>query len=203
MKREYCIKITTLLVFLVVFLPGVAAAQEASLYFSPSSGTFTAGTTFPVAVRVNTSGSAINAAQGILVFDPKKFTVVSTSKTNSIFALWTQEPTFSNSAGTLEFGGGVPSPGFSGAAGTIFTITFRARTAGDGTVTFSSGSILANDGRGTNILSFLGSGTYTIIPSTLPLPPEEGSLKPSLPNVSSLTHPSQDAWYSNNAPEFV
>ena len=100
-----------------------------------------------------------------MIFNPDKLEVKSISKTDSIFTLWVQEPAFSNSLGTITFAGGKPSPGYTGAAGTINTITFKAKTATFATadLTFAVGSVLADDGKGTNILTNMGSGVYTIV----------------------------------------
>jgi len=202
-----------LFLFSILVLAGGAAAQTASLYLSPSAGNYTVGNTFLVQVKVNSGGIAINAADGTLVFDPDKLEVVSISKTDSVFSLWVQEPAFSNSLGTLTFAGGKPSPGFTGAAGVILNITFKTRTAGTANLTFASGSVLADDGKGTNILSNLGGGIYTLSGKTvIPLPtaPPSGEYvpaatpgsAPSAPIVSSSSHQEESKWYSNSNPEF-
>ncbi|MGB9743185.1 MAG: cohesin domain-containing protein [Minisyncoccales bacterium] len=147
----------------LVWLPLTAKAQKASLYVVPSTGTYTVNNTFLVQVKVNSGGVAINAADATLVFDPDKIEVVRVSKTDSVFSLWVQEPTYSNALGTISFAGGKPTPGYTGAAGTLLSITFKAKTAGTANLSFSSGSVLADDGKGTNILSSTGSGSYTLI----------------------------------------
>jgi hypothetical protein len=190
-----------------IFVPK-ANAQKASLYFSPSSGTYTVGNTFLVQVKVNSGGVAINAADGTIVFDPDKLEVVRTSKEDSIFTLWVQEPTFSNSLGTINFAGGKPSPGFTEAAGTIINITFKAKISGTTNLTFASGSILADDGKGTNILGSLGSGVYNLLPKGIEtVPPEEITSQPTAgppkaPIVSSPDCPDENKWCSNNSPRF-
>ena len=90
-------------IFLAAFLllnvlPLSVHAQTASLYLTPSVGTFTVGNTFSIAVKVNTGGVAINAAQGTLGFDTDKLAVERITKEGTIFSLWTHDPTFSNSA---------------------------------------------------------------------------------------------------------
>jgi hypothetical protein len=92
-------------VFIFFALTNKSYAQKASLYLAPSTGTYTVGNTFLVQVKVNSGGVAINAADGTLVFDPDKLEVVKISKEDSIFSLWVQEPTFSNSLGTINFAG--------------------------------------------------------------------------------------------------
>jgi hypothetical protein len=175
------------------------------LYLSPSSGTYTTGNTFLIEIKVNSGGLPINAADGTLIFDSNILEVVNISKSGSIFSLWVQEPSFSNSMNKIDFAGGKPSPGYIGTAGTIINITFRAKTAGTANVTFASGSILADDGKGTNVLINMGGGAYTISGRTItPIPFEEPSEPgvPGLPVVFSPTHPDENKWYSNGNPEF-
>ena len=209
MKKIFPILIILILSFSVA--PS-AYGQNASLYLSPSTGTYTVGNTFLVQLKVNTGGVAINAADGTLIFDPDKLEVKKISKTNSVFSLWVQEPVFSNSVGTVSFAGGKPSPGFTGAAGTIINITFKARTSGTANVTFASGSVLADDGKGTNILANMGSGSYRLtVKQITPLPVDEEEYVPPVvpgqtpvaPVVSSLTHSDENQWYSIDDPEFT
>jgi len=191
-----------ILIFAFCILVPKVNAQRASLYFSPSSGTYTVGNTFLVQVKVNSGGVAINAADGTIIFDPDKLEVVRISKEDSIFTLWVQEPIFSNSLGTVNFAGGKPSPGFIGAAGTIFNIYFRAKTSGTTNLTFASGSVLADDGKGTNILGSLGSGVYNLTAKGIEtIPPEEVTAgPPKAPIVSSTDCPDENRWCSNNSP---
>ena len=166
-------KVFLLLILLILSLRVASPLHgaSASLYLSPSSGTYTVGNKFSIQVKVNSGGVAINTADGNLIFDPDKLEVVSISKTGSIFTLWVQNPVFSNSAGTIEFAGGKPSPGFTGASGTIITITFRGKTSGRANLSFASGSVLADDGIGTNILVKMGSGSYELSGEGIPPPP--------------------------------
>jgi hypothetical protein len=174
-------------------------ARAANLYFSPSSGSFNIGEPFSVGVYVSSTDQAMNAASANISFPQDKLEVISLSKTGTIFNLWVQEPIFSNSAGTITFEGIVLNPGFTGSAGKLINISFKTKSAGSATLAFSSGSVLANDGKGTNILTSVGSANFDISPKEIP-PPPVGT--PSAPEVSSPTHPDSEKWYSNNAPEF-
>ncbi|MFH1583236.1 MAG: cohesin domain-containing protein, partial [Candidatus Falkowbacteria bacterium] len=195
--------------FLFVFF-SANAVNAASLYLSPSTGSYEVGKTFSVSVFVSSSDQAMNAADGVISFPTDIIEVSSLSKSGTIFNLWVQEPGFSNSAGTVNYEGVVMNPGFTGAGGKIITINFKAKAEGQATLIFSSGSVLANDGEGTNILSSLGGAKFNI---TLPAPKEPVAEKeviisapgintPAAPIVTSLTHPDQEKWYSNNNPEF-
>lgn len=193
-----------------LFAPKVNGVGNASLYFSPSSGSVIVGQNFSLAVRVNTSGVAINAGEGSIVFDSAKLQAVSISKTSSVFTLWATEPSFSNADGTIEFAGGVPNPGYSGSSGVVITINFKAKTAttvkGYTDIVMVSGAILANDGEGTNILASLGKANYYIgaagIPAQIPTREEPKSPATVSLVIKSATHPDPEKWYSNNDPIF-
>jgi hypothetical protein len=188
-------------------------AAGATLFLSPASGSYEVNKSFTVKVMVNSGGGVgINAAEGTIKYDPAYLTVSNVSKSSSIFKLWTTEPTYSNTAGTISFGGGAPGA-YVGNAGTICVVTFVAKKNGTAKVTFTSGVILAADGKGTNIFSGFGNGEYTITEAKkketkkkkIKKPKEKEKIKgilPPLPEVNSPTHPDENKWYSNNDPEF-
>lgn len=203
--------ISAFLILLFVAVP-LACAASASLYLSPPSGTYVVGSSFSVIVKVNSGGEGINATEGILIFNPVELQVNKLSKSNSIFSLWTTEPTFSNSTGNIVFGGGTPTA-FSGISGTIITISFRAKASASAQVGFSSGSVLKADGKGTNILGNMNGGSYTLKSKIITPPAEEAPTEeyvplptptgtPVAPVVSSLTHSDENQWYSFDDPEF-
>jgi uncharacterized membrane protein len=167
-------------------------AAGASLYFAPGSGTFFVGSTFDVSVFVNTGGNDVNAVKVDLKFDPRKIQIASPTAGKSFIEVWISQPTYSNTEGTASFQGGVPSPGINTSSGLVSTITFRAIAPGETAIQFSDSSkVLLDDGKGTNVLSSLGRGVYSLI-----IPPPEG------PKVFSSTHPDQNKWYKNNNPTF-
>lgn len=193
-KKTLLVSLPVLLVF---FAPNFSLA--ATLNISPATGVYSAGTTFTVRVLVDTAGKPINAAEGTVVFNPQEVTVVSVNKAGSIFNLWVTEPSFSNSAGTITFSGGMPS-GYTGTSGTIFNITFRTTSASTARVSLTGGSVLANDGMGTNVLTKMAGGTYTVqAPSTTPTPEVieyvAPANTPSAPKITSGTHSDTSSWY--------
>lgn len=197
---KYILKVTALLFFWGAF---VFAVEAASLRLTPSTGVYQAGSTFTAQVQVVTGGDPVNAAEGTLSFNPNELSVVAVNRSSSIFNLWVAEPTFSNSAGTISFSGGVPS-GYSGSVGNVLTVTFRAKNAGSPRVSFTNGSVLANDGRGTNILTSMNGGSFTIQAQSSDPEPERiveyvaPANTPGAPAISSATHPDSGAWYSEN-----
>lgn len=198
----------------LVFFSLAQAAQAASLYFSPSSGSFAPNQIFSVGIYVSSPTQALNAVDGVVSFPTSKLEVTSLSKGGSILNLWVKEPSFSNSAGSVSFEGVVLNPGFIGSVGRVITVNFRAKGQGSAPVVFTSGSVLANDGRGTNILSGFGNANYFIGTATPQVPtpsePEEfeeeglpSANLPEAPNVSSPTHPDPNKWYSLNTAKFT
>jgi hypothetical protein len=185
--------------FLLMWCILPQTTRAATLRLTPGTGVYTTGGTFTVSVIVDSAGKSINAAEGTLSFDPNQIAVVSASRSNSIFSLWVTEPSFSNSAGTVSFSGGSPA-GYSGSAGSVMSVTFRAKTAGTARLTLSQGAVLANDGKGTNVLTSMSSGSYTIgAQNTTPqaeviayVPPAN---TPSAPIITSSTHEDPGSWY--------
>lgn len=187
-KKKKMKKLVSIPILLIIsfWAASSVSAQNASLYLAPSAGAYTVGNTFLVQVKVNSGGVPINAADGTLIFDTDKLDVVSLSKTDSVFSLWVQEPSYSNSLGTINFTGGKPTPGFTGAAGTILNITFKAKTAGTTNLTFATGSVLRDDGKGTNILTSMGAGAYTLSSRVVvPIAPE--SPEATIPSAVAVT----------------
>ncbi len=185
MKKVFCVFTFLILFFLTTSL---AQASGASLYLSPNSGTFYVGNTFDVSVLLNTEKNNINALKVDLEFDHRKLQVVNPATGTSFISIWAVPPFYSNTEGKMSFQGGIPSPGINTSSGSALTITFRAIEPGETTIRFlDSSKVLLDDGKGTDVLSFLGNGNYVIS-----LPPPEG------PTVSSSTHPDQNKWYKNN-----
>ena len=203
-------KIILLSLFLGLFPFG---AEAAILNFSPSSGEYAVGGVFSVSVFVSSADQAMNAASGAVSFPADKLEVISLSKTGSIFTLWVQEPSFSNSAGTINFEGIALNPGFTGIGGKLITVNFKAKAAGAATLNFSSGSVLANDGKGTNILANLGSAQFSLAAASAASTAPSSVSKTttpfvvpsalSAPKISSPTHPDQTEWYAKKDAKFT
>lgn len=197
-----------LLLILFFLFSSFTPANAATLFPSPNSGTYNIGNSFSVGVYVSSADQALNAVSGTLSFHNDQLEVTSLSKAGSIVSLWVQEPSFSNSVGTVSFEGIVLNPGFTGSSGKILTVNFKTKNGGAAPVTFSSGAILANDGLATNILSGLGSARYNIeVPVSGPAAPAGETPSPitgtpAAPNVTSQTHQNSDQWYNNNTPQF-
>lgn len=194
----------TTLFGVAVFLGVPDVMNAASLRVSPDTGVYTVGGVFSARVIVNTDGKPINASEGTLKFNSKELSVQSVSKGASIFNLWTIEPSFSNTTGTVSFSGGSPT-GYTGSGGTILTVTFKALVAGNPKVSFGSGSVLAADGQGTNVLTNMVGGNYTVSAASNVPEPEyiAPANTPKAPVVTSKTHPDQTKWYTQKSAELA
>ena len=213
-RNKSRIKFLIVLLFLVFNFLQIkpAKAASASLYLAPAAGTYVIGGIFSVSIKVNSGGGdGINAAEGVINYDTNLLDATQVSTGGSIFPFWTTQPAISG--GSIRFGGGLPPPAYTGTAGHIIQITFKAKKAGNALVRFASGAVLANDGKGTNVLASMGSASYVISPKVdapkqdigdkpakqEPKPAEEEYNKPI---IKSSTHPNEEVWYNNNNVKF-
>ena len=213
-RNKSRIKFLIVLLFLVFNFSQIkeAKAASASLYLAPAAGTYVIGSTFSISVKVNSGGGeGINAAEGVINYDTNLLDATAVSNGGSIFPFWTVQPAIS--AGTIRFGGGLPPPAYTGTAGHIIKITFKAKKSGKAAVRFASGAVLANDGKGTNILASMGSASYIISPK-VDAPKQDTGAKPAKqepqavekeynkPIIKSETHPDSEKWSNNNNVKF-
>lgn len=201
---------TTFIVSIFVISPLVVSAD--TLYLSPATGAYSSGKTFTVRVYVSSIAQSINAVSGVVSYPQDKLQVVSVSKTDSILTLWTEEPNFSNGTGKVNFEGVVPNPGFIGSGGSIITINFKVIGQGPAAIKFDSGSVLANDGSGTNILKNVGTASFSLGSSPVPVSEEDPVVPtkeesdpntPKQPVVSSTDFPDSKSWYNKTIGTFA
>ena len=143
---------------------GLEKSQVAAiLLLTPPVGQFYVGDTIKVSLLVNALGQPINVVDGTITFPSDKLQVTDISKTGSIVSLWVQEPIASSSQNSVSFSGGLPSPGFTGIAGQIMTISFKIMSIGDAVIGLDNAHVLANDGVGTNILADTTPARLTLL----------------------------------------
>lgn len=166
------------------FLFFAPSASAAILSLSPSTGTFTVGSTFEVSVFLNTEDQSANTIVAAVDFPADKLQLVSPSAGKSIVEIWLTPPKFNNQTGKVELKGGVPN-GINVSGGLIAQLTFRVKGPGRAILKFLDDStVLLNDGRGTEDLRHTQGAVYDFV-----LPPPAG------PIVVSSTHPDQSKWY--------
>ena len=193
-------------VALFAVLP-IARAAGATFSLSAQTGSYNVGDTIPITVYLN-ADQPINAVSGIISFPPDKLAVISVSQTGSIINLWVQNPTYSNVAGTINFQGVILNPGYAGSDGKVIAVNLKAIAPGAALVSFTSGSILANDGDGTNVIDSNGlpSRQYAVnipgnaVNNSISTPAYTSG--PLAPNLSSPTHPDQNKWYAASDVQF-
>lgn len=183
-----------LLVVLTFLLFSPGSLFAATLSITPATGTYSVGETITVRVVVS-SDVSVNAVAAGLSFSTDTLSLTSISKSSSFLNFWAQEPAFSNSTGTADFEGVSLGSGYTGANGTALSISFRAKNQGTGTISFRSGSILANDGQGTNVMTDMRGASFVIdVVEAETKTSEVPTISPRVVIVSS-THPDQAKWY--------
>jgi hypothetical protein len=203
----YALALIAVVIFSVA-LPQTLYAAE--LQFAPKEGSFSSGSEFSVKVVIDPQDATINAVDGIVKFDSSVLSVSNVTKDGSVLSLWTADPSFSNSEGTVTFSGGSPKP--ISAPGTVLTIIFKPKKVGAATVSFTKGSVLAADGKGTDVYKGGQEGAYTIGEGKKPAPePEPTSsgdegdvgIKDPAPDITSPTHDKSDNWYATTTAIFL
>ena len=195
LKIKY-LKLEILFYLILFFLP-VFKVFSAELYILPSSKNLNIGENLNITVYVDSSDQAMNAVSFRISYPEDILRFVSLSKSGSIINLWVQEP--QGGGGEVFAEGIVLNPGFTGKRGKILNVTFKALKSGKAEIRFVSGSVLANDGLGTNILRNMMGGSYEIGRKIIEAPTI--SYLPT-PKIFSPTHPDQTKWYNNNNPIF-
>ncbi|KKR29115.1 MAG: hypothetical protein UT61_C0036G0006 [Candidatus Woesebacteria bacterium GW2011_GWA1_39_8] len=188
------------IIFLLSFVGFSAYAQTVNLNaakliphievsLSPSSGSFTEGSTFEVPIIINTKGFSVNSIEMRVNYDKDKLAMISSSNGVSIIGIWVEPPKYDNTRGTASYVGVVPN-GITTGSGFVGIMTFKALRTGRAVVSISANSkILLNDGLGTETILDLRRSEYTIVPKA-----------PEGVNIFSETHPFQNSWYNNNSP---
>lgn len=148
-----------LLLFTAVFVVPLSASAAAFL-LNPSSGSYAVGSTVPVDVIIDTESASINAVSGMLTYDVTAVKPVSIKIADSLVDLWIVQPSISASEEAISFEGLILNPGFTG-KGKIATINFTILAPSSSVVSFASGSALANDGLGTNLLARFAKATLS------------------------------------------
>jgi hypothetical protein len=151
---------TPIIFLIIVNLTGALTPGNNFFSFTAQSNFIVVGSEVPVTLLLSAK-TPINAVGGTITFPPEALNVVSTSRITSIIDLWAEEPSYSNTNGTLHFSGGIlGGRGSEGIQGTLIVVNFNVINEGKMTLTLENGQILANDGKGTNVIS--GSKTLTI-----------------------------------------
>lgn len=118
-----------------------------------NGGEVTQGEVFSTKVFVNTEGKSVNSFTGKLVFDSEILDLESVTIEGGLVDFWLRNPSSLSSDGEVIFEGIILNPGFTGEKGLIFGANFKAKTTGSAILAIDDGSILANDGKATNLFA--------------------------------------------------
>lgn len=155
-----------LLVVLAVVAGSFVVAQgtvhAATLSLKPKTARASVGVPFTVRLVLASANRSVNSAEAVIAFPKKLLTVKKVTTKGSIFALWAKKPTGSNKAGTIVFVAGKKNPGFKGKGATVIRMTFVPKKAGTASVNVTKANVLANDGKGTNVLKVVRNAKIRI-----------------------------------------
>lgn len=183
----------------IVFCFNPSKSFAAMLLISPSSGTYKVGDTIKVSVDVSSYTKSINAVSGTLFYPKDSLAYQSISINNSLINQWlppgANGPVVSVSSGSIHFEG-VLFGGYEGAPKTVFTVNFKVKKTGTAKLNFENGTILANDGLGTNITEATKNANYKLAISNTPV---ALTTKNSTSNNKTSKNPSN----SSSAPQVV
>jgi hypothetical protein len=190
---------------LVLLLPTLVFSAQVQV--EPTQGTYNLGQVFTVTIKATGEGQTANAVEATLQFDPAILEVVSVSKNSSTLSRWTTEPTFSNTAGTISFGG-VSSAPFTDSSNLV-DITFRALASGRVDIAVGRAVIFATDGLRTDVFTRSVPASLTISSATTSPSTQEqtrplfGAGQGSSISVNSHVFYDPATWYNATAGTFT
>jgi hypothetical protein len=149
------------LVLFILCAPLVASAADLS-FGGPQSAFVGSAVSIPIVV--SSPDLSINAISADISFPPDMLSITAVKKA-PLLNFWTQEPSFSATAGTAKIEGVIFNPGWTGSTATAATLVIVPKKQGVATLSFSHASVLANDGQGTEVLKLTTPKTITINPA--------------------------------------
>lgn len=152
---------------LIIDTSGILNAGKTVSFVIPDKNQYRTNEIFPMKIEISGIQTAINVVQADLTFDPEILEVVDLSTKDSFASIFVQKD-INNNLGYVRLTGGIPSPGYSKPTGTFGTIYFKTKSSGLVNVSFLPTSlVLADDGRGTNVLKNFPSVSYVVRPEAL------------------------------------
>lgn len=194
-------------IFLFLILFSVSGVHAANITVAPSTGNYKIGDTFSANVFISNNQEPVNAVSANITFTRDTLSLTSISKSGSIVDIWAEEPTFSNTSGTISFEGGMYNPGFSGLQAKVLTLNFKVIGDGSANIKVVGGEVLSNDGNATNVIGSLGSAIYNVTtaipepkkttPEAVPTVAVKNEANNTAPNITSSSYPDSTKWYSS------
>jgi len=148
----------------ILFHFGFPQPAKTISFAVPSQQDHEVGEFFPMQIKITGIKQAINSVRVDFSYNPSQIAVVDISTKGSFANIFIQKQ-IDNKAGIARFAGGLPNPGFSGKDGIFATVYLEGLKEGITSIHFLPSSVvLANDGRGDNLLSSLSDASYLIVP---------------------------------------
>lgn len=157
----------------------VGTASQATLSVSPDAGSYNPNDTFTLSIFLNTNGQNIVVSAAYLNYDRNSFQAVNIDTNGSVFTSG-MENTLDSNNGVIKITRGIPTPGIKTANGLVAKINFKAiygtsPSSDNFTFSFTAGdstksTIIKDDGLGTNILTGVYNGKYTVSGQSNPAP---------------------------------
>lgn len=158
----------------------VVETDKTVSFVIPSKGQYRLGEIFPLKIEISGVKVPVNVVQADLGFDFEKLEVVEVSIQESFAKVFLQKE-INNDIGYVRLTGGLPNPGLTQNRGILGTVYFKTRVAGLAQVKFLPTSlVLANDGRGTNVIKEFPEISYLVLPERISVEEEklqEGLIK--------------------------
>lgn len=151
----------------LLYMLGFPATQKTVTFSIPSKGQFEVGEVFPFKVEIAGIQTPINTVQADIGFDPTMLELVDISTKESFATIFVQKD-IDNKVGYVRLTGGLPNPGYAEKTGAFTTLYFRGKKPGTVEIKFLPTTlVLANDGRGTNVVRDLASTSFLILPEKI------------------------------------
>jgi hypothetical protein len=145
----------------------IAVNNKTATFNVTDKGKHSVGEVFPMEIQIDNLQVPINTVQVDLSYDSESLEALEVS-TEGSFATVFIEKSINNEYGMVRLTGGVPNPGYSGKEAFFGTVFFKGKIPGIFEVEFLPTSVvLANDGKGTNVLRNLISTSFLIVDSPI------------------------------------
>jgi len=135
--------------FLSAFIGSSARASVFSFSRSGVQNSY-AGDEFKIDAQINCQGASLNALEGNIIFPADLLELENITTEKSIINLWVEQPKVENSANGTIFFSGITPGGFAETNANVFSIYFKTKKTGQGTISWQGQKALLNDGAGTD-----------------------------------------------------
>ena len=168
-------KLKLILLLIACFLSLSASAHAAELNLISQTHEINVGQQFQIDVILNTEGESINAVEGKIVFPAELLELKEIRDGNSSINFWIEKP-HSSQSGVIVFSGITPG-GLLGPKELLFSVVFRAKKEGSGTIQTDGFRVLRNDGEGTPANIKISPLQFSISQKSSPISPAIESIK--------------------------